>query len=404
MSAYILVGSIDVGVALCAISGFLAFKKSRKWKKVVYPKGYASFLLYILFAAITVTHAIPLRILLYSLLLVIGMMCCNIYLIYKYYKKIAVICIVFFIFQEIIRLSTGINLPGIISVLPIVYGDSSSYIEANIINADRSSSFFLEPSYFAQFLFPLVVIELFWNKSKSHFRNALLLSVIIFLIRSGNGILLIGIIWAIWLFASDVKKSTKRLIVLFIAVFGIALIVFVPEILLEFLERSNELSINGVDERFQTSGFIRFFRGYYLYFSLPSINQIFGLNPELLDFYKLNNDLGLFDNDKSFINGVQTILCLYGVLGLLFFFRHLYFEGKHSPMICKVLLICTLFLLFSESFFISSRMLVTMVIVCSINHHHRRRISHPKQIKNNKITNTINYENSVSNEFIPGRK
>lgn len=47
------------------------------------------------------------------------------------------------------------------SFLPTVYGDgTAAYFESHQ-EVVRQASFFLEPSYFAQFLLPWVIIELF---------------------------------------------------------------------------------------------------------------------------------------------------------------------------------------------------------------------------------------------------
>lgn len=368
LSAYTVFGPADLGVTLCAVLGVgMLFLHSKKIK-ILCPEGYWAFLAYVLLAAVLVTHAVPLRILLYTFVLVVGCMFCDMSSLYSYYKKVAFVCIIYFIFQEAVRLSVGVNVPGIFTFLPVIYGDSASYVEANMLGKDRSASFFLEPSYFAQFLFPLVAMELFWNNEHDNIRNAVILSIVLFLIRSGNGILLLGIIWVLWLYFSSISRKIKRRIVYLGIICAIVLFAVQPEFIHDLLKRANELSFQGADMRWQSSGFIRFFRGYYLYASLPFINQLFGLNPGELDTYMLSNSLGLFDSDTSFINGAQTILCLYGAFGLFFFFRHLYLMGKHAPLVCVVLLVGIIYLMLSESFFISSRMLLTIVLTYLIKH------------------------------------
>lgn len=328
LSAYIVFGPIDLGVILCALFGIGMYISRRKKIKTPSLEGYYTFLIYVLLSALLVTHPVPLRILLYTFVLVMGCMFCNVSSLYYYYKKVAIGCIIFFIFQESVRLLLGVNIPGIFKFLPIVYGDSATFIEEVVLGGDRASSFFLEPSYFAQFLFPLVVVELFWSKGPNSLRNAILLSVVLFLIRSGNEILLLGVIWIAWFFTSTVSRKKKRIVVLLGIICTIVLFSVKPIFIYELLNRTNELSLQGADIRWQSSGFIRFFRGYYLYASLPFINQLFGLNSGMLEDYMLSNSLGLFDNDTSFLNGAQTILCLYGVFGLFFFFRHFWTEHQ----------------------------------------------------------------------------
>lgn len=369
LSAYSIVGPIDLGVALCGFVAGLMYL-SGSGKLIEWPKGWKAFLIYVLVVAIIVTHSIPARIILYTFLLVIGCGVCNLKSIHRYYKLIAKVCIVFFIFQEIIRITIGINVPGIFTFLPTVYGDSASFIASNILGSKRSASFFLEPSYFAQFLFPLIVLELFWNKDNKHMRNAILLSFITLLIRSGNGLVLLAIIWLTWIFTSDINKKTKRYVILAGGLVIMMLFVINPSMLLDVLNRSNELSVSEVDNQWHSSGFIRFWRGYFLYALFPSVNKLFGMSPTMIRYYMENKSLGLFDQDinAAFINGIQTILCFYGLFGLIFVLRHLYLIGKKSTFTVKVLLICILYLLLSESYFICSRMLLVMILAYLLKH------------------------------------
>ena len=363
LSAYTLIGPIDLGVALCGLIAGLMFVSGRG-KIIKCPKGWKAFLIYVFIGAILITHAIPARIILYTFILVIGCGVCKLNVIYRYYSFVAKICIMFFLFQEFVRIITGVNIPGIITFLPTVYGDSAGYIASNIIGSDRSSSFFLEPSYFAQFLFPLVVLELFWNNENTSIRNAVILTFITLLIRSGNGILLLGIIWISWFFCSDIKKQTKRYIVIGVGGLMLIAVSLLPGAVSEMLNRSSELSLSGADNRWHSSGFIRFWRGYFLYALFPTLNKIFGMNPTALRYFMEYKSMGLFsqDIDAAFINGIQTILCYYGAIGLILVLRHLWLIQRHSTLAVKVMIICTLYLLLSESYFICGRMLVVIIV------------------------------------------
>lgn len=360
LSAYIVFAPIDLGVILCTVSGLMALVVDRF--KIKWPNGYKPFLVYLFFSSLLVTQAIPLRIALYSFLLILGCSYCQLFKLLQCYKKVAIVCILFFVFQEIMRIFLGIKISGIFSFLPLVYGDANTYISNVIMESDRSSSFFLEPSYFAQYLYPLVVIELFYNREKSYLQKAGLLSLIIFLIRSGNGLILLSIIWCAWLFVSNVKRKVKIYILLGGFLIFCGILIYNPDIVLEIVNRSDELSLANADEQYQSSGFIRFFRGYYLYGTLPLVNQLFGINPIILESYIYMNTLGLFNQDVSFLNGIQTVLCQYGFIGLVLVLFHIYSYGKNGNIICYVLLSGVIFLLLSESYFISSRMLVVMIL------------------------------------------
>lgn len=375
LSAYSIIGPIDLGVALCGLAASLLFAAGGG-SYIRWPKGWKVFLIYVGIAAILVSHTFPSRLILYSFLLIIGCSLCNLKLLYKYYKGTAIVCIIFFLFQEFISTTTGVKIPGIITFLPTIYGDSDAFIAANILTSERSSSLFLEASYFAQYIFPLIVLELFWNQKHTGIRNALLLSIVIFLIRSGNGIILLFLIWGTWLLVGKVKKSTKRYVIFGSSIIIISIIILMPSMVLELLNRSSELVISNGGGRWNSSGFIRFWRGYFLYSSFPPINQIFGMNPSLIKYYMIQNPLFDQDIETVFINGIQTILCYYGAIGLFFVMRHLYLIRKKSSYAVRTLLFCTTYLLLSESYFISSRMLFVIVLAYLLkNEYHENPIS-----------------------------
>jgi len=382
LSAYIIWGPIDLGVALCGFVAGLMFVKG-KYRKIIFPKGWLAFLFYIALTSILITQTLPARIILYSFLLFMGCNYCDPKLLSKLYFKVAAICILFFFIQELARFTMGVSIPGIFDFLPTIYGDSNLYVD-NLFDSTRSASFFLEPSYFAQFIFPLIVLELFGNKHKNHIRRALILTLVTFLIRSGNGIVLLIIIWSMWFLFGNVKNHTKQKM-LVIGCFAVAIaLTYSSEYFLDIINRYSELTLSQNNGEWLSSGFIRFWRGYFLYDSLPDLNKIFGINPSMLEFYMVNNRLGLFDHDKTFINGIQTVLCQYGIIGLFFFIRHLYLLGKDATITTKMLLLGSLYLLISESFFITGRMLLVIVLAFLIKQH-----------KN---------ENSVHNELIPTRE
>lgn len=363
LSAYKAFGVVDLGVVLCALVGVAELITDKK-KSIKCPNGYWPFFIYIIITALLVTHSIPARVILYTFLLIMACTYCEFDSIYKYYKIVANICIAFFIVQELIRLTTGVNVSGIFTFLPTIYGNSKVYIEMTIQNSQRSSAFFLEPSYLSQYLFPLVAMELFGiTNHHHHLLSSIWLTIVIFFIRSGNGILLLALMWGIWFLFCDINRQTKIKVLFAGFIVAGGLIVSKPEMFIELFDRTNELSIHGADEQWQSSGFIRFFRGYYLFGSLPRFNMIFGTNPEVLEKYMMTNSLGLFDDDSSFINGIQTILCYYGVLGLFLFIRHIFKLGQQSPSACIAILVGTIYLLLSESFFVCGRMLFTIVFV-----------------------------------------
>ena len=319
LSAYILFGQVDIGLFVCLLAGALTYAFERK-NNCKIPRYYLLFFTYALIVSTLFLKSIPIRLILYTLILFYGCKCGELKLIIKYYKITAIICSCFLVFQFTVNAISGYNISGIIPFLTTIYGDNID-MTAIQLSASRPSSFFLEPSYFTQFIIPYIVYLLF--SQENNIKLSILLSFTILLSRSGNGIVLLLIVWSAWLFLFN-KNNIKFKVKFSILCIIIILIIghFFPNSIQELLNRSKELSFHGDEEKYLTSGFIRFFRGYYLYADLPIQGRLLGVSTKELEQYLYLNHL--FDVGGKFINGMSTLLCYYGAIGCLFFFFHIF--------------------------------------------------------------------------------
>ena len=108
----------------------------------------------------------------------------------KIYRRITFINIIFFIFQEISYALLGYRFIGVLTSLPLTLGrgeiDVNSYVQT-LTEHSRSSAFFSEPAHFAQFLLPILVLEIFCSNSRYKNWYSLIYIVTLLLLRSGNG-------------------------------------------------------------------------------------------------------------------------------------------------------------------------------------------------------------------------
>ena len=113
----------------------------------------------------------------------------------------------------------------------------------------------------------------------------------------------------------------------------------------------------------ETSGFIRFFRGYYLYNDMPLFNKLFGSTSDAV-VAAMNASPFLWNRDQ-FMNGVQTLLIYNGLFVCLLYFRHifLFFKGTLNQKEVVALVAGFIFLMFSESYYLCSRALLTMLFI-----------------------------------------
>ncbi len=363
LSGYRFVDNIDLGTFVVFVFGFLCLIFNSKQFKLELPKGYSPFFFIAIIFSILFIHSLPLRLCLFSLNLLFACCYVDISKLLNYYSKIVMISCGFFIIQELSYYLTGERIVGILSFLPTIYNfDDSTIFFENIKFSTRAASFFLEPSYFAQLLFPYIVYNLF-SKDISKIKNAILVSSVMLFIKSGNGSILLIIIYICWLIFGKVKLK-QRLITFFIGFIGLILVLIIDNSLIDtLLSRTSELQSYKGNEKYMSSGFMRMFRGYYIFNDLPLINKIFGAHNDLIEYYRARSMYFLIDGDK-FFNGFQSLLLHNGLIVTILYLIHLLKLGnKTSDKRIIAFTICIIYLLFSESYYLSSRLFFVVVML-----------------------------------------
>ena len=244
----------------------------------------------------------------------------------KFYRIAAFVNITFLFLQEGLYLATGYRVLGIMTFLPLtnIGGsdfDAGQYAEAASM-VERSSAFFSEPAHFVQFLLPLLAVELFFVRSKMAYVRSCLYVVALFVLASGNALLGMGII-GIFLFFF-VLKRLHPLCSVAIAVLTISIVVISVNAAMKteygekLVERLEELD---PDQNRITSGFVRIFRGYYIWNEMDTQEKIVGLNSSV----KIDEKIGLsimaftFKDGDHYMNAVQSIMIYTGYIGIFIF-------------------------------------------------------------------------------------
>lgn len=362
LSGYGLSLSLDFGsifLFLCGVGCVITYPREFRIKT---PIGYKLFFIVALLLSLVWARSIPLRLLLFSINLCFACCYAEKELLWRYYNNIVWICVAFFLVQEASFHILGTRPSGIVSFIPTVYGDDVSRSVINVImHNERSSSLFLEPSYFAQFLIPYVAISLF-SVNKDERKKAIIVSVILLLVRSGVGIMLLGIIWLLWFMYSNIKARTK--IVLFVLmILALGVLVYASGLDMYLLDRSSELLSYSGDEQYQSSGFVRIFRGYLAFADLSVLNMLLGSNPTDVQLL-LDRSIYFGQESTNFINGMQTLLFYHGIIGTIIYLRHiLLLPYKTRNKTLLVLSISIIILLLLEQFYLSSRLFVMMMFM-----------------------------------------
>ena len=282
-----------------------------------------------------------------------------------YYRKIALFCIAYFLIQEILLFAIGVKLPGIIPFFPI----SITNDVTDLLKITRNSSFFSEPAFFAQFLLPLLSVELFAAKDKSSYLRAIMIGLVCLLLRSGNAIIGLSIIFLFYIIHLFIVKSRYKFLVLSMT------IILTPIMLhlylksdsgAELIGRTSEIS-GQVDNN---SGFVRVWRGYYVFASMSETQKIFGIGNDTNIRNTINNTFirNYFNENEIYVNTFQSFLIRTGCIGAFLFILTLLNLWKRNSFSSKAILTIMFALSFVASFFLSFVMILFMIIPYKIKY------------------------------------
>lgn len=338
--------------------------------KVAYPKGVIFFLLYMVFTRVLFATKISEFVSFGFIFFILSIGIYSFYIDFKYtikvYRIIAYSAIVFCLFQEMLFLTNGYRPSGLMEFLPYRYDSNVSFaiLRNGMRYLDRVNSFFSEPAAFAQFLLPLLIIELFLSKNKYRLPKVIFISFTLILIRSGNGFFGLLCVFALW-FINEVFrkkiKNKKKIIAIVFLIFLIFPYYATTSNYKNIVNRKAEVfTPRGSDHH---SGFIRTYRGYLLINKLDIFHKIVGINnpTRIKGLIKGSGELNFKEND-TYLNTIQTILLNGGVIGLilsLYFFKSYY---KRKSKISRTLIITFLALGFIASLYLLPVMLIFLVL------------------------------------------
>lgn len=298
----------------------------------------------------------------------------------KFYRIIASINIVFLLLQEVLYNTLGYRVIGILSFLPLtniggVDFDASQYVE-NATVAVRSSAFFSEPAHFVQFLLPLLVIELFFVHSRMAYARSCMYVAALFVLTSGNAILGLGVI-SLFLFLHMLRRMNILkfiAVVVFVSVMCLSINwIMTSEYGEKLLDRTEELDPN---QSVVSSGFLRIFRGYFIWEEMNVYEKTVGLNSINGLDVKINSSpvASTFNEDDHYMNSVQSIMIFTGYIGVLIFVGLLVYlwRGNNLAGRCCITIYVTL------SFIASVYFTYTMVLYLLVAFLMKKETSTPK--------------------------
>ena len=382
INCYSLPGINNVGLAsviFIIITPVMLLLTNKKIKVNAYLAYYLYVIFISLFAILNISEfeylSITMRFMNFSLyfliILYLGYNFFDMQLGTKYYQYACIIASVGLILQYIFHNIFFYDLYFWSNFLPLNY--SSDIAEAYTLSEMRTnfavfrpSSFFMEPSHYAQYVLPCFVLSLLSEKITNSKLRKLAISTIFFgvlLSTSLNG--LIVLIISILLFLCK-NIGSKKVFIYSGLILALCMVAF------SFLDFDY---FNGIIGRLGSLGNeelnsvnIRLLAGYFLFLDFNFINQIFGCSPFLLREY-LNN-LGSYFYmyyDSTYMNSVAYLLCTTGVVGSSIFYYWLfkYFKGK--SFLAKSLIIVLFLDLLTASIFNSFTYVLIIALIIGVS-------------------------------------
>lgn len=283
----------------------------------------------------------------------------------RYYKFWVFFASLIFLLQEISFLTLGQRFIARIPGIPLPYDIPVGTFRSRMMNLDRSCSLFLEPSHFAHFLVPYLAIKLgeLHDKTKVIDLEAFFLSLILVFLRSGNGLIMLAVLWLLVLVFANMNRFVKMFVLIPIStiiILGGIFILSRTDAGQELLERTEELN---ADVSQVSSGTMRVYRGFWVYADQRPVVKLFGIGyggkDDAIDHSRFS---WMFQDNERYINNASVLLLCYGIIGTLLFFMFLIRICKRNSFGAFLLVSVFVVLCFMEAFWGDTRMLLYIAI------------------------------------------
>ncbi|WP_195668187.1 hypothetical protein [Bacteroides intestinalis] len=292
----------------------------------------------------------------------------------KYLFILAKYSLLFFYIQTALSY-VGIHIIGIIPGLPLANGsDPSKFYNAHL-TITRFSSFFQEPSHYAEFMILILAFYLFKESmNRKNFIISILISVSVVLSQSAGGYILLLTCWLYWGYNRMKSQKRRGVFLLFLPVL-ITTIFFASqtEMVSKVLGRYTTLSFTPEISEYGYSSYVRLFRGYIPIAESSWFMQLFGQGlGTLLSFVKNNPGseyLSITDYDPNWINSFQYIIFCTGILGGSIFFKKLFFLFRRTSKFGKCLFFVYLLDLLSAGMLMTAASLLFLFFMYKEYYH-----------------------------------
>lgn len=285
-----------------------------------------------------------------------------------YYRMLVYVAVSFFIIQELSVALLGYRPTMYIPFLEMYYkGSDAASFAASRAEMERSSSFFLEPSHFAQYILPYfcIILSKYVSSRKGLF-EVLFMTAIILILRAGIGYVTLLTIGSFFFIKSDYLKLYQRIIIVLAGFLGFLFLTTVyanTEFVSDILDRTSEFSME-VNAHGKQSGFIRIWRGYFIYGAMDLINQIFGVGISGLEYVCNAIFIPGCRYEGTYMNGIQSLLVTGGLVGCCLFLNFIFSLIKKLDITGQCILVAMLTIFFMEHMLYTQKMFLYILLAC----------------------------------------
>lgn len=368
-------------IGLIAI--LLAIPQQKKYKM---PEKYGAYFIYMLLIPPLVTLGqglpgnyvasfIPIALIFYTLFFIIVFPQLDSRSFLSIYKFFVWVSVAFFVIQEISFSLTGWR-PTVYLPLDMCYDEFSSGSFGDMVSSSsRSPSFFLEPAHFIQYIFPyycLIAVEAIQNKKS--IIEFLILTIVVFVTQSGSGFLALLALTIFLLFANNSITLRKKIFASFFISCGASIVFYffgASDFVMALLERTKEFSFE-VEKFGAQSGFLRMWRGYFIYGSLSGLSQLFGVAVGSFEYVSSRVFIDNVNYTGAYMNGIQTLLVGGGIFGTLLFFRFIFHYYKKSCISGKAILITMIAFFLVEHMYYTPKMCLCLLTAYCMNQYYSK--------------------------------
>lgn len=268
--------------------------------------------------------------------------------------------------------------------LPFAYDSSwSETLGKKLFGMNRyPTGLFSEKSHFAEYVCPYIAICLYGDSvvKKNRITKALLCSICVVFTTSGNGIVLVALMWILYFAMFGQFKSARyRLLVATLGIAALAGIYLILSEVPSFADTFDRLFVDNSGSAFENAkADYRIYRGIDLFTKLPFHAKITGVGYPHMFLYSQKYDItSVYDRGWKlceYFSAISMVLLYGGLVGVLCCVQHFLGLYKNKSKIVKGLVVITVALWFStEMLFRTTHVMYILLIVAAVQKEAERK-------------------------------